>query len=291
MGDNRRLLIVSPLFNEERHLRAVAAALAAQTRPPDLWVAVDDGSTDATSAVLRELESQIPFLRTLPMPGARGGVRDGLAAAREIEAFNAGVRSAADGPWDLIGKLDGDIELPPDYFERLLERLRADPRLGMASGCYVEPAAGGRWRPVRVPEHHVPGALKLYTAECLERIGGVPAVLGWDTIDEMYARMHGFRTRSFADVVARHLRPTGAAAGLLRGRARHGECAWIAHYPAYFVALRGFKEAGRRPLGLSGLAFLWGYLRAARRATPRVPDDAFRRHVHGELRNRLRMTA
>jgi len=66
---------------------------------------------------------------------------------------------------------------------------------------------------------------KLYTAECLERIGGVPAVLGWDTIDGMYARMHGFRTRSFSDVVARHHRPTGAAAGLLRARARHGACA------------------------------------------------------------------
>jgi glycosyltransferase involved in cell wall biosynthesis len=290
MDDACHLLVVTPLFNEERHLRVVAASLAGQTRPPDAWVAVDDGSTDGTAAILRELQTEIPFLRVVSMPGPRGSVRDGLARAREVDAFNAGVRAAADWRWDLIGKLDGDVELPPDYFERLLERMRDDPRLGMASGCYVEPTRSGRWRRVRVPGHHVPGALKLYTADCLERIGGVPAVLGWDTIDEMYARMHGFQTRSFGDLVARHHRPTGAAGGLLRGRARHGECAWIAHYPAYFVALRSFKEAARRPVGLSGGAFLWGYLRAALRATPRVRDEAFRRHVHGELRNRLRVT-
>jgi glycosyltransferase involved in cell wall biosynthesis len=279
---------VSPLFNEEGHLRTVARAIAGQTRPPDAWIAVDDGSTDGTAGVLRELAGEIPFLRIVSVPGPRAGIGDGLEAARDVQAFNVGLRSAGGERWDLIGKLDGDVELPPDYFARLLERFRDDPRLGMASGRYLEPTASGGWRLVKAPDHHVPGALKLYSAECLARIGGLPPVLGWDTIDEMYARMHGFRTRAFDDLVARHHRPTGAAGGLLRGRARHGACAWIAHYPAYFVALRSFKEARRNPVGLAGVAFLYGYARAALRSTPRVSDEAFRTHVHAELRGRLR---
>jgi hypothetical protein len=112
-------------------------------------------------------------------------------------------------------------------------------------------------------------------------------VLGWDTIDEVYARLHGFETRSYPELEARHLRPTGAAAGLLRGQARHGACAWITHYPAYFVALRALKQAGQPPRGMSGIAFAYGYVAAALKRTPRIPDAAFRRRMRPDLRSRL----
>ena len=48
-----------------------------------------------------------------------------------------------------------------------------------------------------------------YTRACFEAIGGVQERLGWDTIDETYARMRGFKTRSFTDLVAVHHRPLG----------------------------------------------------------------------------------
>ena len=131
------------------------------------------------------------------------------------------------------------------------------------------------------------GAVKLFRRECLEAIGGIPERLAWDTIDETYARMRGFETCSFADLIARHHRPWGSADGRLRGRARHGECAWILHYGFLWVFLRSFKVARVPPWGLSGLAFLFGYLRAAARRVPRVEDRDFRRFVRGELRARM----
>ena len=112
-------------------------------------------------------------------------------------------------------------------------------------------------------------------------------LLGWDTIDETYARMHGYRTRSFADVVAVHHRPLGSADGTLRGRARHGECAYVAHFSFVWVALRSVKIARSRPIGLSGIAFLYGWLRAAALRTPQVPDREFRRFARRELRTRM----
>jgi biofilm PGA synthesis N-glycosyltransferase PgaC len=282
-----RLLVVSPVFNEARHLPTVAAAVAAQTRLPDRWVIVDDGSTDGTRAVLTRLEAQLPFVQviTLPHDAARGA--DGLACAREIRAFNAGLDRQRGERWDYVAKLDGDMELPPHYFERLLRRFGASPGLGLAGGRFAEPRADGSWRVIGIPPQFVPGALKTYRVECLERIGGVQECLGWDTIDETYARLHGYETRSFGDLDARHHRPTGTASGLLRGRARHGACAWITHYPAYFVLLRSVKQATFPPFGLSGLAFLWGYFAAAVRATPQVPDPAFRRHIRSELHGRF----
>ncbi len=48
----QRLLLISPVRNEQAYLELVADAVAAQTRPPDLWVVVDDGSTDRTPRIL-----------------------------------------------------------------------------------------------------------------------------------------------------------------------------------------------------------------------------------------------
>ena len=170
--------------------------MTAQTRPPDVWLVVDDGSSDGTLDLLGRAVTDVPFLRVASAPQAPlPSGADRLLHAAEARAFNHGLSLESD--FTHIGKLDGDIELPPDYFERLLGKLTEDPELGIAGGVLVEPAGNG-WK-VRGDSHleHVRGALKLYTRSCFEAIGGVYEMLGWDCIDKVLARMHGYRTRSF----------------------------------------------------------------------------------------------
>jgi poly-beta-1,6-N-acetyl-D-glucosamine synthase len=284
-----RVLLITPLRNEAAHIERTARALAAQTRPPDLWLAVDDGSTDATPELLRELEAEVPFMRVLATPEwhTEPGP-DRLALAAEARAFNWALQTVDTSEYTHIGKLDGDIELPPDYFEGLLARFAECPELGIGGGTLLEPGRNGSdWHTARTPDYHVRGALKLYSRACFEAIGGIEERLGWDTIDETYARMRGFVTRSYGDLVARHHRPIGTADGTLRGRARHGECAYILHYGLLWVTLRSFKVAASWPVGIGGVAFLYGYLRAALRSRPRVDDEHFRRFVRRELRARM----
>jgi glycosyltransferase involved in cell wall biosynthesis len=285
---DHRVLIVSPVRNEAEHIERVARAMAEQTRPPAAWIVADDGSDDGTLELLRALEAEIPFMRvvsTAPAPGTEDSP-DRLAQAAAPRTFNAGLATADWREFTHVGKLDGDVELPPDYFEELLARFDADPELGIACGDLVEQFEDGPRR-IPIPPHHVHGALKLYTRACFEAIGGVQTRLGWDTIDETYARMRGFRTRSFRDIVAQHHRHWGSAQGTLRGRARHGECAYIVHYGLGWVLLRSLKLSLARPPVVSGAAFVYGYLRAAVRSTPRVEDRDFRRHIRRELRRRL----
>lgn len=293
----QRLLLISPVRNEEAYLELVAEAVAAQTRPPDLWLVVDDGSTDRTPEILSDLKRRIGFLQVLDtskLP-AVGAVRDRLATAAEARAFNLGLGTVAWEEFTHIAKVDGDTELPANYFETLLGEFELDPTLGLAGGVYADPDPGGEgdgdgdgWKVMNPPsDYHVPGTLKCYSTACFQAIGGMQERLAWDTIDETYARMHGYRTRAYPSLVARHHRPWGSADGTLRGRARHGECAYIVHFTLPWVTLRAFKVALARPRGLSGVAFLYGYLRSAARRVPRVEDPAFARFVRGELRARM----
>jgi glycosyltransferase involved in cell wall biosynthesis len=281
-----RFLIISPVRNEAAHIERVARSVAAQTRQPLAWVVVDDGSTDDTLAILRTLEDGIACLQVRTKAAPTEAVADRLAVAAAPRTFNYGLKMAADVDFTHIVKLDGDVDLPPDYFERLFERFDEDPQLGMACGNLIEPR-GGKMVMLPIPRHHVHGALKCYTRECWDAIGGVQELLGWDTIDETYARMCGFKTRNYLDIIAIHLRPHASADGTLRGRARHGQCAYVAHFPPVWIALRSLKIARSRPIGISGLAFFYGYARSWARHVPQVPDREFRRYARWELRQRM----
>ena len=287
-GDGHRILIVSPVRNEAAHLPRLAHSLRAQSRRPDVWLVIDDGSTDDTPATLAELAQQTPFMRVLRTPSGhtREG-RDRHALAAAPRAFNCALASVDVTEFTHIGKLDGDIELAPGYFAQLLCEFDANPRLGVGGGVIVEPDARGRWHRPRSAPDHVRGALKLYRGECFAAIGGVRERLGWDGIDQVMARMRGYETRSFDHLVARHHRPTGSTAGLLRARVRGGETYYvIGHSPAW-AALKALKSASLHPRGVSTVAFLYGSARAARERLPRMDEPEYRTFLRADERRRL----
>jgi cellulose synthase/poly-beta-1,6-N-acetylglucosamine synthase-like glycosyltransferase len=282
-----RLLLITPCRDEAEFLERTLASVAAQTRPPDLWLIVDDGSTDATPEILNRWAARLPYLRLLRTGRFDGPGGDGLATAAEAVAFNRALGSVAIGEFSHVGKLDADIELSPDYFQRLLDRSAVEVDLGIVGGTLLEDHGRG-WRPTGGPEHHVRGALKLYRRDCLEALGGcIEERLGWDTIDEVEARMRGYRTRTLTEPTARHLRPVATRGGILRGRARLGRAAFILRYSPWWVAAKSAQVALKPPYVLGGIAYFWGYLRAAAGDRHnRVEDPEFARFVAAELRGR-----
>lgn len=282
------MLIITPVRNEADHIEDVARALAAQTRRPALWVVVDDNSTDATGEIVARLATELDFMRVVATPpDFTAESADRLAVAAAPRAFNFGLAAVgAVSGFTHVGKLDGDVELSPDYFERILAEFDADPELGIAGGWILE-RRDGDWRPTPSAPEHVRGALKLWSARCFADIGGVVERLGWDGIDETLARMHGYRTRSFPGAEARHFRETGSADGRLRGHVRWGESHWILGHGALWTTVRAAKVARIRPRGASGAAYLYGYARAAARRVPRVEIDGYREFVRSEQRRRM----
>jgi poly-beta-1,6-N-acetyl-D-glucosamine synthase len=286
-----RLLIITPVRNEAAHIERVARGLAAQTRRPELWLVVDDGSDDETPQILRRLAAELDFMQVVSTPAEfTGAASDRLAVAAAPRAFNYGLSTI--DPRDLslfthLGKLDGDIELSSDYFALILAEFDRDPRLGVAGGVVLE-QHDGEWGATASAREHVRGALKLYSRECFAAIGGIWERLGWDGIDEVTARMRGFSTRSFDHARALHHRHTGSADGRLRGHVRWGEAHWILHHGLPWTLVRASKVALIEPRGVSGAAYLYGYGRAAARRVPRVDLEGYREFVRAEQHRRIR---
>ena len=120
MDPSPRVLIVSPVKNEAAHLEGVIRAVAAQDFPPARWIVVDDGSSDGTPEIARRLAADIPFMDVLD-EGVGGGGRDPLAEGAAPKAFNRGLALVDLGEFTHVMKLDGDVELPPDYLQRLCD--------------------------------------------------------------------------------------------------------------------------------------------------------------------------
>jgi biofilm PGA synthesis N-glycosyltransferase PgaC len=264
------LAVVVVFLNEEAHLPRLLASIADQTRSPDRLLLVDDGSVDASLRLARAFADKHPYARPLERP-RRSGESDRLASASELRAFQWAVAQLQE-PYDVVAKLDGDLELTPEFFERIVAALEADRKLGIAGASLSVAGPDGRWRREQSAPWHVRGATKFYRRECYEQVVPLPPILGWDTIDEARARMHGWRVAvvPLPDGDARHLRTTGSYDGLLRGFRRRGVAAWGYGAHPLNVVLSALVRMRERPRVLGGLAYVWGWLDAAVHGMPRA---------------------
>ena len=175
---NGGLTIISPCRDEAQFVEVTLKSVVAQTRRPDLWIIVDDGSRDATAALVQPYTLRYPWIKLLRRQ--RGGARE--LGPGVVAAFNAGLDLLGDFPFDYIAKLDCDLEFGPDCFARILDLFR-DPRVGMASGNTFL-AVGHNLESESPASFHIPGQAKFYRRQCFADLGGLQPVYGWDIIDE-----------------------------------------------------------------------------------------------------------
>jgi hypothetical protein len=110
VASSHDLLVFIPAWNEEQNLPAVLAEVAAELPEADLLV-VDDGSTDRTADVAREAGAEV-----VGFPENRG-LKAGIAA---------GWSFAAEGGYELAGRVDADGQHPVAELARLVALVRED---------------------------------------------------------------------------------------------------------------------------------------------------------------------
>jgi GT2 family glycosyltransferase len=113
-----KVSIVIPVWNGREHLSMVLSSLREQTSTEFDTTVVDNGSTDGTLDYLRE---EWPEVGVVSIPE-----NVGFAAAA-----NRGIEATAG---EHVAFLNDDMELQPDWIERLAHELDSDPRLGLVTG-------------------------------------------------------------------------------------------------------------------------------------------------------------
>jgi poly-beta-1,6-N-acetyl-D-glucosamine synthase len=276
-------VVISPARDEEQFIGKMLDSMASQTVRPLRWILVDDGSGDRTPEIIENYARRHDWITLLSKQ---------LNVARNprpavVHAFNAGYEVVRDLEFEIVVKLDTDLELPPDYFEKLLLRFDQNERLGIASGVYYEESNDGL-RMIQMPNYHAAGASKVIRRKCYEQIGGFVPTAGWDTIDEIRAQMKGWETRHYEDVPFRHLRPEGSAIGRLRTLNANGKTYYLLGGGKFFFFLKCLRySVVAEPFFWAGMEMMKGYLCAWLNGGNRAVNDQEARYYRSMLRGRL----
>lgn len=271
-------VLITPCRDEAAYARRTLESVLAQTHPPALWLIVDDGSTDETPAILAEYAAKHPSIRVVRRAdrGARS-VGPGV-----VDAFYYGLERVDTDCHPYLCKLDLDLVLPPRYFEILIARMEADPRLGTASGKPWYPDANGALVSEACGDEMSVGMTKLYRTRCFREIGGFVRGVMWDGIDCHRCRLLGWRAASFDDPELRflHLRAMGSSGpGIWRGRMRHGGGQWFMGTGVVYMTASALFRMTRPPLVVGGVGMLCGYFSALASRAERYEDPEFRKFL------------
>jgi biofilm PGA synthesis N-glycosyltransferase PgaC len=272
---NRTYLIISPCRDEAVFMRQTLDTVIAQSIRPTKWVIVDDGSTDATPAILEEYAARHDWIAIVRRDNrGRRAVGPGV-----IEAFYAGYAAVNPDDYEYLCKLDLDLRVPPRYFETLMERMEANPLIATCSGKpYIE-KDGGLEREHGHGDEMSLGASKFYRVSCFRGIGGFVREVMWDGIDCHLCRMNGWIACSWDDPALRlvHLRPMGSSQkGIYAGRARHGYGQYFMGTGFVYMLASAVNRIIDPPYVLGGAAMLWGWLSSALQRKPRFDNPTFR---------------
>ncbi len=249
-------VVITPSRNEASHLEKLVESMKNQTHRPIMWVILDDNSSDGTKGILDGYLKEISWMKVIHIsddsPRKRG--------AHIAKLFNTGL-SSIDLSWSFCSKIDADMILPKNYFEKLFTKFDENDKLGIASGsCFFY---RNRKRIVeKVTNDHTRGGLKTYRRQCFDDIDGVREVDGWDGIDNIMAQMKGWETSNFNSIPVHHQRPTGTYFGVISGCFEAGQFAYSMRYFFPFLVARSIDRMSRRPIFLGGLALFFGYISA-----------------------------
>lgn len=157
--------VIIPVFNRPAQLLEAVESVVRQTLPAAEILVVDDGSTDDTPAVARELErAHSGLVRVLRQSNA------GVGAAREAGRLMAG--------GTFVQHLDSDDLLEPTKFERQVAGLLANPECVASYGPTAYREAGKR---ETLPFRR--------TGEAREKIfPGMLAERWWSTISPLFRK-------------------------------------------------------------------------------------------------------
>ena len=248
--------IVIPAYNEEAFIALTLQSLVSQTLLPKKVVVVNDNSTDKTAEIVLAFAKENPFITLVN----KTSEAIHLPGSKVIQAFHKGFETL-DNNYDIIVKLDADLILPNNYFERISSTFEKDAEVAMVGGfAYIE--KNGDWIIENLTDKdHIRGAFKAYRKTFFEQMGNLKPAMGWDTVDELLAKFYGWKVITDSSLIVKHLKPTGANYNK-SARYKQGEAFYTLGYGFFITAIASAKLAMMKKKPLLFLDYVLGFWKA-----------------------------
>src|SRR2546427_832710 len=163
----RSYCLLTACRNEAGYIGETVHSIIRQSLRPRLWVILDDGSTDGTAELVKQLSLGHDWIRLH------------LLEPRRERSFGAQYRAIMRGyemirhlPFAFLGTLDADISFESTmYFRTLTNEFDRNPRLGIAGGIICEKENGVFKERRGNVAWSVAGAVQMFRREVFEAIG------------------------------------------------------------------------------------------------------------------------
>lgn len=221
-----KFLIIIPAHNEENNISFCLESLKKQNFQDFVCMIVNDGSTDRTAEIINNFKIQDSRFRVLDLETSEHS-----PGAKVVRTFDKGLQALDWKDFDVVCKYDADIVFPTNYLEKINQTFETNPKAGIVSGLvYIKKyKSNSEIKNLRNPnenwldfsnknnewifenlssKNHVRGPIKAYRKECFEDMNGLRTVLGWDNLDILLAKKHGWDVVTIKDLWVKHLRPT-----------------------------------------------------------------------------------
>lgn len=215
-----KFLIIIPTHNEEKNILFCLESLTNQTFREYEVVIVNDGSTDRTQELVSEFISDEKLGDKFSLLNLEKSEHE--PGAKVVRTFSRALENVDLNGFEVICKFDADIIFPENYLKKINEIYEKNPKAGMVSGivkikksvfekklAFDFKDEKRQWIFENISsKNHVRGPIKSYRKECFAAMNGLRPVLGWDNIDVMLAKKHGWEVITNKDLWVKHLRPT-----------------------------------------------------------------------------------
>lgn len=241
--------------NEEKMIVDAVSCIRGQTVPPQRIHVLNDGSTDSTGKILDSMDDVI-VTNHPPHPPEQSNPKH---TAKRHKLMYAAVKGA-----DYILCMDADVRIPPNYMERITERMRLD-NVALAVGTY--PAEPRSW-PVE------PGLV--IDAKWLEAHPELPKYAITHLVVE--AALDGCPSVVYRNVQLRFERPMGVGYGsdVWRFRGQHQRMVGLSFWWVFGMFLRNRK-----------LSFLRGYVSYRGEVLPKNHGQYLSAHYTARIKKKI----
>ena len=262
-----KVCVIIPVFNEQDFIKKSVESLIDQTIKPAEVIYVNDNSTDNSKNIIKNLIGKCGWIRVID----HKSFQEHVPGSKVIEAFNFGLKNL-ETQFDIICKFDGDIILPKNYIEKIIEIFNEKDKVGIAGGnLYVQ--KNGKWIYENIAaKTHVRGPIKAYRAECFNDINALKSSIGWDTVDVLLAQKKGWLIYTDKNLIVKHLKPTGQKYSL-HSKMLQGESLYKMRF-GFILSILSLLKSSLNNYSLSRLFFgLIGYCVSFLKQKPFIVTD------------------